>query len=323
MQRACCLVVGLAAACGGGREPDVVEESSTCEASFSLSSGGVPQADLLFVVDRSGAMAEVQDKLATSFARFMDIAESRTGPASLHIGVIAADLGDGAMLEATARVPGCRPPAKVPYLRSIDHLLGLETNYAGSLAEAFTCIALLGAPGAPAPRALDAVEMARDGRNPGFFRPDARTHVVVVAAEDDASQVAANEFLRGLGDASVAVVAPASALRLQSLVTAQDHPWAAFVDLAEDDLSPVIEPLFRPLIVDHFPVCLPASADLGPSCAVTEAGCVVPRCAEGGDGPRPCWWVRPSSGCAELRVEREDYPAAGTQTVRCAVRCPR
>ena len=61
----------------------------------------LPEIDLLLVIDNSPSMAEEQVSLARNSERFgyvLESLESYSGcPASLHVGVVSADLGTGAL----------------------------------------------------------------------------------------------------------------------------------------------------------------------------------------------------------------------------------
>jgi hypothetical protein len=159
--------------------------------------------DILFVIDDSGSMAEEQASLAANFDRFIGVLENLEGGLpNIHLGVVSTDLGaggwaiagcegdgGGGRLQSAAR-GDCAPPDGA-FIRDIALADGTrDRNYAGSLAETFSCIAQLGTAGCGFEQPLEAMRRALDGSvpgNAGFLRPDAFLLVVFITDEDDCS----------------------------------------------------------------------------------------------------------------------------------------
>jgi hypothetical protein len=168
--------------------------------------------DVLFVVDRSPAMAAHQDALRTGFADFGNTT-SGAGWKDYRLGVISADATDDGMLIHEVVIDAPRFGG------------GRVTKYDGTLAEALASIGPLGAGGAARVRALDMLRRGLEpGRNPGFHRPEAKLLVVIVTATDDDSDVApeelreiANGWVRDPGAVAIAVFHAADAPRLARL----------------------------------------------------------------------------------------------------------
>lgn len=171
------------------------------------------QLDLLFVVDNSGSMAGEQASLAAQFPRFMDILGRVEGGApDLHIGVVTSDVGAVGRTDLTGACrgdgddgllqlgrTGC-PAVNGRFLVDAPDGAGRTTNYGGTLADAFACMAQVGTDGCGFEMHLEAMRRALSpGHNPGFLRPDATLGVIVIADEDDCSAADAALFDPGAG----------------------------------------------------------------------------------------------------------------------------
>jgi hypothetical protein len=160
-------------------------------------------ADVLFVIDNSGSMREEQDSLAANFNSFINVLENLDGGLpNLHIGIVSTDmgagpfgimgctgLGDNGILQ-TAPSGAC----SVPDGSFIEDIAldggGRSTNYSGTLADNFACIAKLGTTGCGFEQHLESMRRALNGSNPqnaGFLRSDALLAVIFVTDEDDCS----------------------------------------------------------------------------------------------------------------------------------------
>jgi hypothetical protein len=347
-------------ACGGVESPSV-EQRSTCEVANVFSSASALKLDLLFVIDRSPAMADRQEQLAANLEMMMLMLEGSRTDWDLQLGVIAADLADDGRLLHAPRLDGCAPPADA-FLRRRDRPRGAtETNHAGTLAEAFRCIATLGASGPPVAQPLEALRAAVvHPDNVGFVRDDAFLGILIITGQDDASSgdVGAHHEALVAGKAHAgsvvgSAVAPIRAERLLRWVDAFVGDWGTFVPIERDDFSEAIIGFLPILYHVLWTNCLVGdldTTDLSPEpgpqlgCTVTdvtgrgrstEVQTIVPRCAFDYDGaPRldqlPCWWARPEpERCSytatqlELVVERAEFAAPGVvTTLRCAARCP-
>jgi hypothetical protein len=183
--------------------------------------------DILFVIDTSSSMAQEQASLVQNFDRFMAVLGDLPGASSLHIGVVSTDLGagphgisgcdeqgQGGVLQSTPRVPDCPAPQDA-FLREVRRLDGtVERNFEGELAEAFSCIARLGAEGCGFEQPLEAMYRALDGSNPGnagFLRETAHLAVVFITDEDDCS-VFDDSLFAGAQDWEVDLMEPLSAM---------------------------------------------------------------------------------------------------------------
>jgi hypothetical protein len=121
----------------------------------------------------------------------------------LHIGVVTSDLGTsatgGAMPPPT--VAGCNSgrngdlqvqnaPVQGRFISDVPGPNDTRTtNYTGSLSDAFSMMASVGASGCGFEQHLEAVHRALDNNpaNAGFLRPDANLAVILVGDEDDCS----------------------------------------------------------------------------------------------------------------------------------------
>lgn len=155
---------------------------------------GQTSVDVLFVIDNTPGMAQVQEAVADGIGDLI----ARLARLDWRIGVISSDLGidpftgpgcskaggDGAELLNIPRQSGCKPPP--------DRFITAK-NVADPEA-AFRCIALLGEQGCgferPMEAALRAVDPGlRPAGNKGFLRDTALLMVVWVTNEDDCSAV--------------------------------------------------------------------------------------------------------------------------------------
>jgi hypothetical protein len=167
-----------------------------------------PDLDVLFVIDNSPSTADKQALFAQNFTALATaLDQSMDGRPNLHIGVVTTTVGTGSdvnlgfgcpktapqddgLLVNSPRVAQCAGP-QGRYLEDVgDEDGNRTTNYQGSLAEAFSCIAQVGDTGCGYEAPLEAMKRALDGSRPendGFLRPDADLAIVLLADEDDAS----------------------------------------------------------------------------------------------------------------------------------------
>jgi len=305
----------------------------SCELQQSSAFSGRALVDLLLVIDRSPAMADLQPSLQRNLPALMTAIGAARG-LDARIGVVAADLADGGALLTAPRVAGCQPPDD-PFLTYRTRPSGVAaTNFNGSLEDATSCIAFLGTGGAPA-QPLAAMRLAlSSGVNPGFIRPDAYLMVIVLTAGDDPGTEdldAIHEFLLGIKPQTYILLAAAAvgdASRLQAF-THLAAPWGLYADIRGD-----FSDLARPFSYydDGYPHCLVGSIATTPedlACSVTETSLsptpvevALPRCP----AARPCWSVRTNSRCGEyfeLVIERDEYPGPTELTARCPAVCAR
>jgi hypothetical protein len=155
---------------------------------------GQTSVDLLFVIDNTAGMAQVQSAVADDIGTL--IARLELAKLDWRIGVISSDLGidpftgpgcskaggDGAELQNIPRQPGCKPPP--------DRFITAK-NVADPEA-AFRCIALLGEQGCGFERPMEAALRAVDpgslpAGNKTFLRDTALLMVIWISNEDDCS----------------------------------------------------------------------------------------------------------------------------------------
>lgn len=181
--------------------------------------------DILFVVDDSESMLGEQESLADNFPRLINALRSeKLGPApgggrcspedesgcnlpNVHIGVISTDLGAGPHTDVeSCKTPGgeqgkllaggtgCPRPddAWISYNpdTGATNVRSSGGDPVDQVAEAFTCMAKLGAAGCGYEQQLEAARLALDPAvqtNPGFVRDEALLAVVFITDEDDCS----------------------------------------------------------------------------------------------------------------------------------------
>lgn len=168
-----------------------------------LAAEGNRDLDVLFVIDNSGGIGEEQALLTAVFPQFVDaLASAPGGLPNLHLGVVSADVGAGGQPVVACDGDGddgllqsqpwndCEPPMG-RFIRDIANADGTRAaNYAGTLADAFGCIARLGTSGCGFEQPLESMKRALEGSNPenlGFARPNAYLAVVFISTEDDCS----------------------------------------------------------------------------------------------------------------------------------------
>jgi hypothetical protein len=162
-------------------------------------------ADVLFVIDDSGSMAEEQASLRANFSRFMSVLQTLDGgQPDLHIGVATSDLGtsatDGSVFGTAF---GCSGKGDDGNLRTtptvtgrfiVDDGLG-NHNYSGTLEDAFSALADVGTKGCGIEQHIGSMERALENpANAGFVRDDAVLAVVIIGDEDDCSLAKSSLF---------------------------------------------------------------------------------------------------------------------------------
>jgi hypothetical protein len=164
--------------------------------------------DVLFVIDDSpSGGADLQLSLQQAFPVFLQTLAGAGSLPNLHIGVVSSDVGTKGADDA---IPGpgigsgpgsCSSTGKNGVLQNAGAVVtgafisdvdigGVrDTNYTGSLVDAFASISSLGASGCGFEQPLHAARLAvaNSTNNAGFLRGNAQLAVVVVANEDDCS----------------------------------------------------------------------------------------------------------------------------------------
>jgi hypothetical protein len=165
--------------------------------------------DILFVIDDSGSMVDEQASLRANFPKMIEVLEQLEGGLpDVHIGVVTPNLGTSAIDGSAAAPAGtCNGQGEGGALRAAggirfladksDGAGGRIRNYTGTLADAFSQLANVGAAGCGLEQHLEAMKRATDGSNPvnaGFLREDAYLAVIVIADEDDCSLATSSLF---------------------------------------------------------------------------------------------------------------------------------
>lgn len=159
--------------------------------------------DLIFMIDNSGSMAEEQDNLAANFPQFINVLQTiEGGLPNVHIAVISSDVGAGPFNISGCSGNGdngdfrkgatdsCAQLGTANYIQDIsDGAGGRTTNYTGTLADTFSCMATLGSNGCGFEQQLESLRRALNGNpnNAGFLRDSAFLGIVFVTDEDDCS----------------------------------------------------------------------------------------------------------------------------------------
>lgn len=165
--------------------------------------------DILFVIDDSPSMLDKQTNLKANFPNFINVLNTiEGGLPNVHLGVVSSDLGTSAATGSPASGIGsgpgsCSGTGKNGVLQTNGSTLvsgnfisdtknsdGTRSiNYTGTLAEAFSAIASLGASGCGFEQHLEAAKraVANNPANAGFVRPNAYLALIFIQDEDDCS----------------------------------------------------------------------------------------------------------------------------------------
>ena len=171
------------------------------------------EVDILFMIDDSSEMTEMQAKLNSQLPLFVQSLQSLPVPPSLHIAVVSSDMGapgdattsimctkvgDQGQFQSMPRGT-CTATTLTPgdtFISDAD----MMPNYTDPIANVLQCIALLGDKGcgfehqlASIDRALGAENLQPGqtpnppGTNANFLRPEAALAIVILTNEDDCS----------------------------------------------------------------------------------------------------------------------------------------
>ena len=191
------LLAVLACACREQPEPTPTIEVASYAAVPST------KLDVLFQIDNSASVSDLQVTLASAFPLLLD----RIGDLDLHIGVVTSDLGtsattgDPAPMIGSPGQGGCvdhgddgvlqttGAPVTDPYIvDENDGLGGRRTNYTGDIATVLGQMVRVGSGGCGFEQPLAATKRALvNNANTGFTRNDANLLVVMLMDEDDCS----------------------------------------------------------------------------------------------------------------------------------------
>lgn len=238
------------------------------------------ELDILFVVDNSPAMAAHQATwLANQRAMMNVLATYPGGLPDVHIGVVTTDLGTlGRDGQVGPAVTGCSARGdngalringamvQGTFLSDIELANGMrQTNYVGSLADAFATMATVGTHGCSYVQPLATMERAldRNTANAGFLRETAFLAVLFVTPNDDCS------FMRGgFAVESASVNAHECATRDTELVDV-DHYETLLRSLKADPSKIVVAAITGPADVQV--IDGPEGLEVAPSCSVGDA----------------------------------------------------
>jgi hypothetical protein len=163
--------------------------------------------DILFMIDNSKSMTDMQQKLLAQLFNFMKVFADLPVAPNLHIAVVSSDMG----ARSDTVLDSCTPlgdqgkfysqpegtclattlTAGDTFISDVDGV----SNFTDPVASVFQCIGLLGATGCGFEHQLASIDRAlgADGLGPppstnaGFLRPDAYLGIVMLTNEDDCS----------------------------------------------------------------------------------------------------------------------------------------
>jgi len=198
----------LAVAMTGACVPESGDQPVTTRTAAVTAAANAGNLDILFMIDNSSSMTELQQKLLTQDPSFMTVlANLPNGLPNIHIAVVSSDMGapgdssssimcttsgDNGAFQSTPR--GTCTNTTLPAGATFISNVGGVANYTGSLTDVFGCIAQLGQFGcgfenqlASVARALGADGAPPPTQNAGFLRDDAELAIVLLTNEDDCS----------------------------------------------------------------------------------------------------------------------------------------
>jgi hypothetical protein len=152
-------------------------------------------------------MLDKQNNLKANFPNFINVLGANGGLPNLHVGVVTSDLGTRSTLDAqpgpgigtgagaclgTGKAGNLHGNAAITgsYISDVKAADGSRAiNYTGTLAEAFSAVASVGAGGCGFEQSIEAARLALDSNpnNAGFLRAGAGLAIVVLSDEDDCS----------------------------------------------------------------------------------------------------------------------------------------
>jgi hypothetical protein len=163
--------------------------------------------DILFMIDNSKSMTDMQQKLLAQLPNFMKVFADLPVPPNLHVAVGSADMGARSDTTLDTCTPlgdqgkfysqpegTCLATTLTPGDNFISDVDGVS-DFTDPIASVFQCIGLLGATGCGFEHQLASIDRAlgADGLGPvpstntGFLRPDAYLGIVMLTNEDDCS----------------------------------------------------------------------------------------------------------------------------------------
>ncbi len=157
--------------------------------------------DIVFVIDNSSSTHDKQSLFSANFHHIIDaLGAYSSGLPNLHLAVVDTTVDIGATGFSGCPSPdprdnglmqtGVSCPVTGRFISDVKSDTGRTTNYSGTLADAFACIASVGDQGCGFEAPLEAMKRALDGSRPenaGFIRDGAYLAVIFLTDEDDAS----------------------------------------------------------------------------------------------------------------------------------------
>jgi len=208
------LLLSLVVALAGGCSPESADPLESRTRAVAASAGGNRgNLDILFMIDNSSSMTQLQQKMLDQDPSFMTVLQNLpNGLPNIHVAVVSSDMGapgdsttsimcttagDNGVFQSTARGT-CANTTLAPGATFISNVDG-QANYTGNLTDVFGCIAQLGDRGcgfeqplASVARALGADGAPPPSQNANFLRPDAELAIIILTNEDDCSAPASS-----------------------------------------------------------------------------------------------------------------------------------
>ena len=214
--------------------------------------------DILFMIDNSSEMTNMQQKLIAQLPAFISTLESLPGGLpDVHIAVVSSDMGaPGDVTSSLGCTPAgdqgvfhfapqgtCTASGLAPGATFISKVGGVA-NFTGALDQTLSCIALLGDWGcgfehqlASVARALGADGAPPPAQNAGFLRLDAELAIFLLTNEDDCS-APANTTLYSLNGGPQSLANPLGPI--------QNYRCNQFGHLCQDPTGPQPNSLLAP-----------------------------------------------------------------------------
>jgi hypothetical protein len=173
------------------------------------------EMDILFMIDNSSSMTEMQQKLYDQIPAFINVLQTSQAPPDLHVAVVSSDMGapgdstssigctkvgDQGQFQSMPRgtCTGTSLQAGASFISDAD----MMPNYTdANLSTVLQCIGLLGENGCGFEHQLASIDRAlgADGSEPpstnaGFLRPEAYLGIVILTNEDDCSAPATTQL---------------------------------------------------------------------------------------------------------------------------------
>ncbi len=179
--------------------------ANTFTATFS---GNAPNVDVLFMIDDSSSMRNMQQKLYAQIPTFVQTLQALPAPPGLHVGVVSSDMGAPGDLTTSIGCTATGDQGQLQYsskgtctstsLYTTATFISdadMMPNYSdANLADVLQCIVPLGDTGCGFEQQLGSIDRAlgADGSpvpftNANFLRPDASLAIVMLTNEDDCS----------------------------------------------------------------------------------------------------------------------------------------